>query len=38
METEKKHPHTHEPEYQGSRLTWAPRIGAEEPEESEGSE
>ena len=27
--------HTHEPEYQGSRLTWAPRIGAEEPEEGE---
>ena len=35
METEKKHPHTHEPEYQGTPLTWAPRIGAEEPEEGE---
>ena len=25
------HANDHEPEYQGTPLTWAPRIGAEEP-------
>ena len=32
------HANDHEPEYQGIPLTWAPRIGAEEPEEVEGEE
>lgn len=42
METEKKHPFqalakaiNEDPEYQGTPLTWAPRIGAEEPEEGD---